>query len=321
MIIYILRRLLLAVVTLAILTLVGFFLLYYSYGSEIHQLPLYKAYPLYLVDLFQGNLGVSRLNGHAILAEIKTVLPVTLELCILAIVVALVIGIPLGIIAGVYNKRWPDRTLTAIALLGLSVPTFWLSLLLIAFFSYYLGWLPDSGRYDHLYVIPSRSGFILIDTLLSHSPQRGAILLSILNHMLLPVFALSIPPMMEIIRLLRLSVINVSEQNYVKAAATRGLTRFTIVYRHILHNAIPPIIPKLGFQLSTMLMLAMVVEIIFEWPGIGNWLVYALRHQDYPAISGGIMVISGLVIVANLVADIIGVASNPLKHKELYVLR
>ena len=114
---------------------------------------------------------------------------------------------------------------------------------------------------------------------------------------------------------------DVLNQNYIKAAATRGLSRFTIIRRHVLHNALPPIVPKLGLQFSTMLTLAMITEMVFSWPGLGRWLINAIRQQDYAAISAGVMVIGTLVITINVLADILGAATTPLKHKEWYALR
>jgi len=137
----------------------------------------------------------------------------------------------------------------------------------------------------------------------------------------LPVTALAVAPTTEVIRLLRISTREVMEQNYVKAAATRGLSLLTIIRRHVLHNALPPVIPRLGLQFSTMLTLAMITEMVFSWPGLGRWLINAIRQQDYAAISAGVMVVGGLVIAVNVLSDILGAMTNPLKHKEWYALR
>ncbi|UNI42463.1 ABC transporter permease subunit, partial [Klebsiella pneumoniae] len=113
----------------------------------------------------------------------------------------------------------------------------------------------------------------------------------------------------------------VYDTNYVKAAATRGVSRRKILLRHVLHNALPPVIPRLGLQFSTMLTLAMITEMVFSWPGLGRWLINAIRQQDYAAISAGVMVIGALVIIVNVISDILGAMANPLKHKEWYALR
>ncbi len=244
-----------------------------------------------------------------------------MELCILAFGFALMVGIPVGMLAGVTRSKWPDRFISALALLGFSIPVFWLALLLTLFFSLTLGWLPVSGRFDLLYEVKPVTGFAIIDARISDSPWRDEMVMSAIRHMVLPVLTLSVAPTTEVIRLMRISTIEVYDQNYVKAAATRGLSRFTILRRHVLHNALPPVIPRLGLQFSTMLTLAMITEMVFSWPGLGRWLIHAIRQQDYAAISAGVMVIGSLVIVVNVISDILGAMANPLKHKEWYALR
>lgn len=321
MIIYLLRRLLLVVITLFILTLFSFSILYYKNASGLSTLPLFEAYPLYLIQLLEVNLGSSLLTEEPVLHYLRLALPVTLELCLLAVMVAFLFGVPLGILAGVFNKKPIERVINVFVLLGLSTPTFWLALLMVTFFSFYLDWLPVSGRYDLSYSIPTITGFMYIDLFLSQSPQRGQILINMIQHSLLPVLTLAIGPMTEIIKLLRSSVIEVSKENYIKAAATRGLSRTQIIYRHVLHNAFPPIIPKLGLQFSTLLALAMILETIFDWHGMGYWMIYSLHHQDYAVISAGILTIGSLVIVIYFASEIIGIVTNPLKNKDLYVLQ
>ena len=146
-------------------------------------------------------------------------------------------------------------------------------------------------------------------------------ILNVLSHMVLPVITLSIAPMTEVIRLMRTSTEEIISQNYIKAAAIRGLSRLTIIRRHVLHNALPPVIPKLGLQFSTMLTLAMVTEVVFNWPGIGRWLITAIRQQDFAAISAGVMLVGTMVIIINMLSDILGAVSSPLKHKEWYAFR
>lgn len=120
---------------------------------------------------------------------------------------------------------------------------------------------------------------------------------------------------------MRINTDDVLNKNYIKAAATRGLSRLTIIRRHVLHNALPPIIPKLGLQFCNMLTLAMITEMVFSWPGLGRWLIIAMRQQDYAAISAGVMVVSTLVITINLLAEILSAATKPLKNKACYAPR
>lgn len=321
MIIFTLRRILLLLITLFLLTLVSFSLSYFTPRAPLNGAALLDAYHFYFVSLLHWDFGVSSINGQAISEQLREVFPATMELCLLAFTLALFIGIPLGIIAGVMRGKWQDTAISTFALIGFSMPVFWLALLLMLFFSLHLGWLPVSGRFDLLYQVRPVTGFALIDAWLSDSPYRSEMIGSALRHMILPITALAVAPTTEVVRLMRISTDDVLNQNYIKAAATRGLSRFTIIRRHVLHNALPPIVPKLGLQFSTMLTLAMITEVVFNWPGLGRWMINAIRQQDYAAISAGVMVVGTLVIAINVLADILGAATNPLKHKEWYALR
>lgn len=321
MIIFTLRRLLLLAITLLFLAFVAFSLSYFTPHGPLQGASVINAWMFWFDGLLHWDFGVSSINGQLISEQLKTVFPATMELCILAFGFALLLGIPIGMMAGIARHKWQDRLISAIALLGFSMPVFWLALLLTMFFALTLGWLPVAGRYDLLYDVKSVTGFTLIDTWLSDSPWRDEMMMSAVRHMILPVLTLTVAPTTEVIRLMRLSTAQVYETNYIKAAATRGISQLTILRRHVLHNALPPVIPRLGLQFSTMLTLAMITEMVFSWPGLGRWMINAIRQQDYAVISAGVMVIGALVIVVNVIADILGAMANPLKHKEWYALR
>ncbi len=321
MIIFTLRRLLLLLVTLFLLTFVGFSLSYFTPHAPLQGASLWNAWFFWFKGVLHWDFGVSSINGQLISEQLKEVFPATMELCILAFGFALVVGIPVGMMAGIMRGKWQDKLISALALTGFSIPVFWLALLLTLFFSLTLGWLPVSGRFDLLYEVKTVTGFALVDAWLSDSIWREEMIVSALRHMVLPVLTLAVAPTTEVIRLMRISTIEVFEQNYIKAAATRGMSRLTILRRHVLHNALPPVIPRLGLQFSTMLTLAMITEMVFSWPGLGRWIINAIRQQDYAAISAGVMVIGALVIIVNVLSDILGALANPLKHKEWYALR
>jgi cationic peptide transport system permease protein len=321
MIIFTLRRLLLLLVTLFLLTFVSFSLSYFTPHAPLQGASLWNAWLFWFEGFLHWDFGVSSINGQLISDQLKEVFPATMELCVLAFGFALLVGIPVGMLAGIMRNKWQDNVISALALLGFSIPVFWLALLLTLFFSLTLGWLPVSGRFDLLYEVKNVTGFALIDAWLSDSPWRDEMIMSALRHMVLPVLTLALAPTTEVIRLMRLSTIDVYDTNYVKAAATRGVSRLTILRRHVLHNALPPVIPRLGLQFSTMLTLAMITEMVFSWPGLGRWMINAIRQQDYAAISAGVMVIGALVIIVNVLSDILGAMANPLKHKEWYALR
>ncbi|PHM67019.1 peptide ABC transporter permease [Xenorhabdus stockiae] len=321
MIIYILRRLLLLIVTLFFLSLISFSLMYFTPHGPLSGASLLDAYLFYFHGLLQWDFGISSINGERIVDQLYEVFPATLELCLLSFTLALLIGIPLGIVAGVWRNKKADKIISTLALFGFSIPVFWLALLLTLLFSLHLGWLPISGRIDLLYRMEPVTGSALIDAWLSKSPYRNEMIMNVILHMILPVITLSVAPMTDVIRLMRNSAEEISASNYIRSAATRGLSKLTIIRRHLLHNALPPIIPKLGLQFSTMLTLAMVTEQVFNWPGLGQWLISAIRQQDYSAISAGVMVVGTLVISVNVLTNIIGAMANPLKHKEWYAIR
>ncbi|WP_058910253.1 putrescine export ABC transporter permease SapB [Entomohabitans teleogrylli] len=321
MIIFTLRRLLLLLITLVFLGFVGFSLSYFTPHAPLQGASFWNALVFWFEGVLRWDFGVSSINGQPISQQLREVFPATMELCILSFGLALIIGIPVGMLAGIMRNKWQDQVISTLSLIGFSIPVFWLALLLTLFFSLTLGWLPVSGRFDLLYEVKPVTGFALIDAWLSDSPYRHEMILSAVRHMVLPVLALAVAPTTEVIRLMRLSTIDVFDQNYIKAAATRGLSRFTVLHRHVLHNALPPVIPRLGLQFSTMLTLAMITEMVFSWPGLGRWMIHAIRQQDYAAISAGVMVIGSLVICVNVLSDIMGALANPLKHKEWYALR
>jgi cationic peptide transport system permease protein len=289
MIIFTLRRLLLLLVTLFPDLRRLQPELFYPH-APLQGASLWNAWLFWFSGVLHWDFGVSSINGQLISEQLKEVFPATMELCILAFGFALLVGIPVGMLAGMRNK-WPDTLISALALLGFSIPVFWLALLLTLFFSLTLGWFPVSGRFDLLYEVKTVTGFALIDAWLSDSPWRHEMIVSAVRHMVLPVLTLAVAPTTEVIRLMRISTSEVYDTNYVKAAATRGVSRRTILHRHVLHNALPPVIPRLGLQFSTMLTLAMITEMVFSWPGLGRWLINAIRQQDYAAISAGVMVI------------------------------
>lgn len=318
---YIVRRLVLLLITLLLLSWVSFSLCYYTPHAPLQGATLSDAYSFWLQGLWHFDFGVSSINGQSVSKQLLEVFPATLELCILAAVLATLVGLPLGIIAAIHRHKWQDKLISGFALLGFSIPVFWLALLLTLLFSLTLGWFPVSGRINLLYPAPSITGSALLDAWLSRSPLRHEMLLSVMRHLVLPVVTLSIVPMTELIRLMRDSTLEVIHQGYIKAAVIRGLSRFTVVRRHVLHNALPPVIPHLGLQFSTLLTLAMITEAVFNWPGIGRWLITAVRQADYNAISAGVMTLGSLVIFINMLADIVGAMINPLKHKEWYANR
>ncbi|MCZ4295100.1 ABC transporter permease [Vibrio sinaloensis] len=320
MLLYAVRRLNLFIITLLILTMVGFSILRLEPNSAWALQDFWSGWLTYLGELMQLNFGVSK-TGVAIIDELKTVFPATLELCLIAFSISLFIGIPIGTLAGMKQGKWIDTAISFTSMSGYSAPLFWIALLMIMVFSLHFEVFPVAGRYDLLYQIDHVTGFAIIDAFFANGAYRAHALQSVIEHLILPCLVLALAPTTQVIGLMRTSVAEVMSQNYIRAARIKGLSTHEIVTQHVLRNAIPPIIPKIGVQLSSMLTLAIITESIFNWPGIGRWLLDALSQQDYVSIQAGVIVVATFVLTANILSDLIGAMINPLVRKEWYANR
>lgn len=320
MFLYTFRRINLFIITLLILTMVGFSLLRLDPNSHWSLQSFWPGWLTYIGELMHLNFGVTK-NGVPIADELALVFPATLELCLIAFTLSLLIGIPIGTLAGMKQGKWIDTAISFTSMSGYSAPIFWVALLMIMAFSLHFEMLPVAGRYDLLYEINHVTGFAIVDAFFTRGEYRAHALQSVLEHLILPCLVLALAPTTQVIGLMRASVAEVMGQNYIRAARIKGLSTHEIVTQHVLRNAIPPIIPKIGVQLSSMLTLAIITESIFNWPGIGRWLLDALSNQDYVSIQAGVIVVATLVLTANILSDLIGAMVNPLVRKEWYVNR
>ncbi|MCE7609173.1 ABC transporter permease subunit [Vibrio fluvialis] len=314
---YTIRRFNLFVITLLILTMVGYSLLRLDPQSPWAIQDFWQGWLEYITELMQFNFGVNK-NGVPIAHELVLVFPATLELCLIAFILSLLVGIPIGTVAGMKQGKWLDTIISFTSMSGYSAPLFWVAMMMIMVFSLHYEMLPVSGRYDLLYQVEHVTGFALIDAFLAEGAYRSYALQSVIEHMILPCLVLALAPTTQVIRLMRASVADIMGQNYIRAARIKGLSYYEIVIQHVLRNAIPPIIPKFGGQLSSMLTLAIITESIFNWPGIGRWLLDALSNQDYVSIQAGVIAVGALVLTANILSDLIGAMINPLVRKEWY---
>ncbi|WP_337911312.1 ABC transporter permease [Vibrio cholerae] len=317
---YTVRKFNLFIITLLILTMVGYSLARFDPHSPWTLIGFWQGWSSYLVQLMEFNFGLNK-NGVPIIHELLVVFPATIELCTIAFILSLLVGIPIGTLAGMRQGKWLDTIISFISMSGYSAPIFWLALMMIMAFSLHFPVFPVAGRYDLLYQIDHVTGFALIDAFLSQSPYRSQALQSVIEHLTLPCLVLALAPTTQVIGQMRASVAEVMNQNYIRAAKIKGLSNYQIVTQHVLRNAIPPMIPKFGVQLSSMLTLAIITESIFNWPGIGRWLLDALANRDFMSIQAGVIVVGTLVLTANILSDLIGAAANPLVRKEWYVKR
>lgn len=323
MIQHILRRINLLFITLLILSIVSFMLAYLFPGDALvnlsgeqvvtpeliqkyaHDQPIAKQFVRYLGLIFTGDAGQSFTSKNALFDEVLRTLPATLELTLYALVLSILVGVPLGFIAGVYLRKWPDHIIRIGSVVGYSIPVFWLALILIIFLALQSSVLPISGRVSLLFDIPHKTGFILYDILTSDMPEKKSAFFNALLHMILPTVSISLITTTAIIRNLRRSIADVMEQKYISAAYGRGLTQTQVFWRHGFRNALYPILPVITMQFTILLTNAMIIELIFSWPGMGNWLLQSIYQRDYPSIRIGMLVVSSVVVVFTVVMDIL----------------
>ncbi|MCF7512636.1 ABC transporter permease subunit [Pseudoalteromonas sp. L23] len=279
---------------------------------------IFVQYGAFMARMFEGDWGLSLSSGQPVLSHVKHLFPATLELCLYALTVAVLIGVPSGVIASAYHKKWPDKLINSLSLMGFSIPVFWLALLLIMAFCLGLGLFPMSGRIGLLYEIQPVTHFILIDIYLEDFPYGGAAFWDALHHLALPTIVLAMYPTTVLIRFTRDSMLEVLDQNYIKTARAKGLNRSQLIIHHALRNALLPVIKQIGLQFSTLITLAMITEVIFSWPGIGRWLIESIYQRDFPAIQGGLLAVSFFVIIANMLSDFIHSILDPLARNQAH---
>ena len=275
--------------------------------------PIWKQFVDYVWGILHGDFGTSLVTNEKVLTEFATLFPATIELSLAAMLFAVVIGVPAGTIAAVKRGSPFDHTVMGASVIGFSMPIFWWGLLLIMLVSERWGLTPVSGRLDLIkYYFEPTTGFLLIDSLMSG--QDGAFL-SALHHLVLPTIVLGTIPLAVIARITRSSMLEVLNEDYVRTARAKGLSPMRVIGLHALRNALIPVITSIGLQIGTLLAGAVLTETIFSWPGVGKWLIEGIGRRDYPALQGGIMLISSIVIFVNLGVDVLYGAINPrLRH-------
>jgi peptide/nickel transport system permease protein len=270
--------------------------------------PLWQQYLQYLAQLLHGDLGKSIINNRPILNEFAVRFPGTIELTAGALLFAVGLGIPLGRYAARHVQRLGDGVVTVISLLGVSIPIFVLGLTLQYIFAVQLRILPTSGALDPRIAIPPVTHFILVDTLLAGKP--GAFV-DALRHLVLPAIALGSIPLAIITRITRASVLDVSNEDYVRTARAKGLTEGRVDSRHIMRNAWLPVVTVIGLQVGGLLAGAVITETVFSWNGVGRWTVEAIQDHDYFVVQSTILIFAFIFLAVNLVVDIGYAFINP----------
>lgn len=265
--------------------------------------PLPLQYLTFLGSLLRFDFGNSIVTGIPVWDEIMRRWAASFELTVAAMLFAVAIGVPAGIIAAVYKDKWADNVAMIASLIGVSMPVYWLGLLLIYFFAVYLGWLPPSGRLGIAegFAFRPLTGFYVLDSILQ---GNVAALGDVLAHLVLPAIALGTIPLAIIARLTRSAMLEVMSQDYIRTARAKGVLEHWVILKHALKNAILPVITIIGLQFGTLLSGAILTETIFSWPGLGSWIYNAILARDYPVVQGGVVFISVMFVLVNLLVDL-----------------
>lgn len=263
--------------------------------------PIPVQYVEWMGKILRGDLGTSIINRTPVMGELKTRLAATVEMVVAGMIIGLIIGIGIGILSALRRNSWLDVVSTFGALLGVSMPIYWLALILIYALAVNRQIFPPSARLDVALDVDRHTGFMLIDTLMSGDMSlfRNAIW-----HLLLPSIVLSTVIMPILARLTRSSMLEVLQQDYVRTAQAKGLANRVVVIRHALKNALLPIVTVVGLQLGGLLGGALLTETIFSWPGMGLWTYRAIQSRDYPIVQGAVLVSATIYVFVNLLVDI-----------------
>jgi peptide/nickel transport system permease protein len=270
--------------------------------------PVYVQYWHYVETLLHGNLGTSITTQRTVTFELGQRFPATVELALSAMVFAILIGIPIGFFAAKKYGSIFDQLSLVGSLIGISIPIFFLGLILKYVFAVRLGWLPSLGREDVLATRAHPTKFFLLDAIIEGDP--GAFWDAV-KHLILPGIALGSIPLAIVTRITRAAVLDVQNEDYVRTARAKGLHPAIVDSRHVLRNALLPVSTIIGLQTGLLLSGAVLTETIFAWPGIGSWLKDAIFNRDYPVLQGGVLFVAVVFVLVNLLVDISYAIINP----------
>ena len=268
--------------------------------------PVYIQYLRYMGRLFHGDLGLSLRTHRPVLKDLSKKIPMSLELVLLALVAAVLLGVPLGGLAAIKQNTWLDELIKWFTASAVSIPIFFLALLLQLIFFDQLGWFPLQGRLDSMleftHPIDLITGFSFVDCLVT---RNYTALFNVAWHMVLPVSALCLGPLGFIARLTRSSLLEVMNQDYILAARASGISEGVLYFRYGLRNALSPILTVIGLMVALLMLNTFFVEMIFNWPGIGYYALIAITSLDFPALMGVTFTIGSIYVLANTTTDVV----------------
>jgi peptide/nickel transport system permease protein len=270
--------------------------------------PVIVQYGIFLADALRGDLGTSIVTGRPVTTELLARLPATLELTAFAMLVAILVGVPVGVISAVKQYSLLDKFTSVLALTGISMPIFWLAMILIVIFFVNLGWLPFPGRLSTGYAVTSITGLVLVDSLLT---LNFAAFWDGLKHLILPAIALGTIPMAVIMRMTRSSMLEVMGEDYVRTARAKGVVPWRVIFKHALRNAMLPTVTVIGLQAGLLMGGAVITETIFSWPGVGQIAYDSVNRRDYAMIQGVVLYGATLFVLVNLLVDVLYAVLDP----------
>lgn len=270
--------------------------------------PVHERFLRFLASAAQGEFGMSYQHRRPVAQVIRERIPATIELTLAAMVIALAVGIGLGVLAAVKRDGWIDRLATVSSLVGMSMPPFWLGILLILLCAVTLGILPASGRIGYAAEVPFRTGFLTVDALLA---GRLDSFLDALRHLFLPALTLGLTIAALLMRVTRTAMIEALAQDYVTFAEAKGISRARVLFRHALKNALIPVVTVAAIETGTLLGGNMIVETVFGWPGLGRLVVDGIFTRNYPLVQAGVLIYAVTYVFLNLAADLLYGALNP----------
>jgi len=273
--------------------------------------PVYVQYGIWLGNVLRGDMGRSIASNEYITKEILDRFPSTFELALSAMVLAILVGSVAGIISASKQYSALDYTFMGIALFGVSMPVFWLGIMLMMIFGVFLRWLPIGGRMDIAISFHRITGFYILDSIIT---GNMAGLLSAVRYLILPSIALATIPMATIARVTRSSMLEVLRQDFIRTERAKGLSERVVIYKHAMRNAMIPVITVIGLNFGLLLAGAILTETVFSWPGIGRYVVTAVRMRDYPAVQGCVLFFAFFFVIVNLITDILYIYIDPRIH-------
>ena len=329
MIWYIIKRLLQLAPVIIGVTLIAFSLIHIAPGDpartmlgqhatqkEINEIrekygldePIIVQYGLWLSGVVRGDLGRSIITNDLVINEISSRFPNTIELAVAAMLFAILIGGFAGIISASKQYSVTDYTVMGVALFGISMPVFWLGIILMMIFGVILGWLPIGGRIDLMIPFQRVTGFMIIDSIITLNLPA---LISSIKHLILPAVALGTIPMAMIARVTRSSMLEVLRQDFIRTERAKGLSERAVIYKHAVRNAMVPVVTVIGLNFGLLLAGAILTETVFSWPGLGRLVVEAVYERDYPLVVGCILIFAIVFVIVNLITDILYTYIDP----------